>query len=142
MQNEGPGGSHESGSRGLDGGERANSSVLIGVSPDTSRPFFALAADSGRALRFHDAAMVAERESEIGSFPGLRVPTRSELTLLFLQRALVPGLHTTILSSNAIYWASEKFGDDGEYAWAMRIDNGGGDWIPLHATASLRLVHD
>jgi hypothetical protein len=113
-------------------------SIYAGVSLDTGKPMFATPKDAPRICTFNEAEEYAS-ELDAHGRQDWRVPTRSELKVLFQNRAAIGGFDETGHIDTGCYWSSSGyFFNLG--AWVQRFSDGRqGDFI-RSATAALRCV--
>jgi hypothetical protein len=103
-----------------------------GISPDTGKPFYVDAADAPGTYMFNQAANYAASH-------GKRVPSCTELDVLFNNRAAIGGFNQTG-SSVGWYWSSTEDRDYAARAWAQSFDYGDRNTDHMSDKLSLRLV--
>jgi hypothetical protein len=95
--------------------------IYAGVSPDTGRAMFALPKDVPMHCNFNQASDYVTKLSA-HNYWDWRVPTKSELDLLFRNRAVIRGFDTSGSIPSGWYWSAERnhFGA----AWSQRFSDG------------------
>lgn len=85
-------------------------SVYAGVSPDTSKPMYALPADLPLILTFNEAAQHAKTINRVKAHghDDWRVPTKNELNVLFNNRAAIGGFKANVSDPSGRYWSSSS----------------------------------
>lgn len=95
-------------------------SIYAGISPDTGKPFFAAPADAPLTYTFNQARDYATAFDAHGH-KDWRVPTRSELNVLFENRAAIGGFKVSGSYPAGWYWSSSRYDPD---TWAQRFSDG------------------
>jgi hypothetical protein len=103
------------------GDRMPDGTVYAGISPDTNKPMFTTPADAPLRMGWKKAMRYAANRDAYGH-NDWRVPTISELNMIFNNRAVIGGFNLTGSSSAGWYWSSTKFGRWG--AWDQRFSNG------------------
>jgi Protein of unknown function (DUF1566) len=111
--------------------------IYAGISPDTGRSMYATAADAPGVYDFNQAVRYA-RELDAQGHTDWRLPTKSELNVLFQNREALGGFNYTGLSPEGWYWSSSPF--DESAAWAQRFSDGDQYNDMKSALSSLRCV--
>lgn len=137
------------------GEKMLDGTVFSGASPETNKPMYAMPADAQRRMKFNEIAEYAEianRQKAYGH-DDWRPPTKSELNLLFNNRAAIggfdltefkdsdpfePGLTFGDTSAKSYYWSSTK-AFCGE-AWEQRFSDGFQLKVSRSDYGSVRLV--
>jgi len=110
-------------------GERMRTGmVYAGISPDTHQPIYTTPEDAPLTHTFNGAAeyaMQLNAENYLG-YHDWRVPTNSELNVLFNNRAVISGFHfrtqQTSQACTGWYWSSTALDEAG--AWAQGFSSG------------------
>ena len=103
------------------GDEMPDGTVFAGVSPDTGKPMYATPADAKLTYTFNQAQKYAAGLDAHGR-QDWRVPTKSELNVLFQNRTAIGGFNETGSYPAGWYWSStQSFNDN---AWPQRLSDG------------------
>jgi len=117
------------------GDQMPDGTIYAGISPDTNKPMYATPADA--SLPFSQAKEYAAKLDAHGH-QDWRVPTKTELNVLFNNRAAIGGFNLTGLPPAGWYWsASPKVR---WYVWAQRFRDGRQDGINKVEHAAVRCV--
>ena len=111
--------------------------VYAGVSPETGKAMFTTAADAPGTCGFHEAQEYAAKLYANGHLDW-RVPTRSELNVLYQNRAAIGGFEESGSEPVGWYWSSSPYSR--RNAWAQRFSEGYQDTSLKHYYTSLRCV--
>ena len=87
------------------GTHMSDGTIYAGISPDTGKPIYTTPADAPLACTFNEAGKYAAKLVAHGH-KDWRVPTRSELDVLFNNRAAIGGFDETDSESRSWYWSS------------------------------------
>src|ERR1700733_12112296 len=93
------------------GNKMPDGTIYAGVSPDTGSPIYAMPTDAPRTLTFNEAADHAKklnREKYLG-YDDWRLPTKTELNVLFNNRAAIGGFDISDSLPTGWYWSSSQF---------------------------------
>ncbi len=89
-------------------GERmSDGTICAGISPDTGRPMFVTPADAPLTMIWNRAMEYASGLDAHGRHDW-RVPTDSELSVMFTNRAAIGGFVTHGLTHESWYWSSKQ----------------------------------
>ena len=111
--------------------------IYAGVSPETGKAMFTTAADAPATCGFHEAQEYAAKLDANGHLDW-RVPTRSELNVLYQNRAAIGGFEESGSVPGGRHWSSSQFN---EYiAWGQRFSDGHQDFSNKVNVSSLRCV--
>jgi len=113
--------------------------VFAGISPNTGKAMYAFPVDTRQRVGdFIEALKYAAKLNAYGH-KDWRVPTKSELNVLFQNRAAIGGFNETGSRPGGWYWSSSQY--DYNTAWAQRFSDGGRPYLNLKDTdSSVRLV--
>jgi hypothetical protein len=111
-------------------------SIYAGVSPDTGKPMYATPKDAPLTCNFNDAAKYASSLDAHGR-NDWRVPTKTELNVLFQNRAAIGGFNTTGSAPAGWYWSSSRLILT---ACALRFRDGNQNGHFRSSVSSLRCV--
>jgi hypothetical protein len=102
------------------GGKMPDGTVYAGVSPDTGKAMYAAPADASLAMEFNEAHKYCA-ELDASGHRDWRVPKKTELNMLFNNRAAVGGFNVSGSLPESWYWSasSHKW-----HAWAQRFTDG------------------
>jgi hypothetical protein len=119
------------------GDRMSDGSVYAGISPNTNKPMYTTPADAPLTYTFNQAQKYAARFGAHGH-ADWRVPTKSELNVLFQNRAAIGGFDISGPSPAAWYWSSSQ----GYYygAWDQRFGDGHQYYTNEDIDSSLRCV--
>ncbi len=92
------------------GTRMADGAIFAGISPDTELPIFVAPADEEVLLSFDKAQERAVEKSEEEGRE-YRVPSASELKMIFNSRAAIGGLNLTGDDPEGFYWSSTEVSD-------------------------------
>jgi hypothetical protein len=110
----------------LEVGDRMeDGTIFAGISPNTGKQMFALAADASLTMTFNKAKEYAAEAADAKGNKSFRVPTKEELNVLFQNRekgALKGTFNLTGSSPAGYYWSSTPY--DGNSAWDQRFSSG------------------
>src|SRR5712692_4294675 len=95
--------------------------VYAGISPDTSKPIYTTPADAPSTHTFDEADAYCSMLNSHGH-KDWRVPTKSELNVLFNHRAAIGGFNVTGSYPGGWYGSSSQNGS--HYAWGQRFSDG------------------
>jgi len=107
------------------GKQMPDSTVYAGVSPDTRMPTYTTPAD-GRGLYTWKTGAEYCSALEAGGHQDWRVPTKSELHVLFQNRDTIGGFDESGSYPGGWYWSSSQAYD--YLAWAQRFSDGHQDY--------------
>ena len=119
------------------GDRMADGTVYAGISPDTNKPMYATPKDAKLTMKWKQAMEYAARLDAHGH-QDWHVPTKSELNVLFQNRAAIGGFNVSGSNPAGWYWSSSQTSNYG--AWAQRFSDGGQDGYLKGTVSSLRLV--
>lgn len=114
--------------------------IYAGTSPETGEPMYAAPNDAPLTMKWKDAMEFAAKFKGHGH-DDWRVPTRSELNVLFNNRAAIGGFNETGSRPNGWYCSSSL--DYFNIAWGQRFSDGQPDRFKFtfeDDNSSLRLV--
>jgi hypothetical protein len=103
------------------GGRMADGTVYAGLSPDTGRPMYATPADAPLTMRWKAAIDYAAKLDAHGH-NDWRVPTKSELNVLFNNRAAIGGFDESGSHPAGWYWSSSQYLNN--TVWDQRFSDG------------------
>ena len=107
---------------GLRPGDRApDGTIYAGISPDTGQPMYTTPSDVPITMNFRIASDYA-KDMDAYDHQDWRLPTGSELKVLFNNRAAIGGFNESGSYPEGWYWSSLKFFSTG--AWAEQFDTG------------------
>ena len=122
------------------GNKMPDGTIYAGVSPDTGSPIYAMPTDAPLTLTFNEAADHAKklnREKYLG-YDDWRLPTKTELNVLFNNRAAIGGFDVSGSVPAGWYWAATQI--NRWSAWDQRFEDGAQDSYNKDDHSSLRLV--
>jgi hypothetical protein len=122
------------------GDKMDDGTVYAGMSTDTGRPMYTTPADAPLTYTFNEAITCAGQlnaEKYLGH-DDWRVPTKSELDVLFNHRAAIGGFNVSGSLPRGWYWSSTEH--NGFNAWGQRFSGGTQSWFRKNLDSSLRLV--
>ena len=111
--------------------------IYAGVSPESGKAMFTTAADAPAACSFHEAQEYAAKLDANGHLDW-RVPTRSELNVLYQNREAIGGFEESGSELLGWYWSSSPYSH--RSAWAQRFSEGYQDISRKYYYTSLRCV--
>jgi hypothetical protein len=95
----------------IPGSVMADGTVYAGLSPETGQAFYAAAKDAPEVMTWGEAEEYA-RSSAAHGHSDWRLPTLSELNVMFNNRTAIGGFNLTGWGPKGLYWsASESSGD-------------------------------
>lgn len=100
------------------GDKMPDGTIYAGISPDSSGPMYAMAADGPR-VKFEEAQSYASHLDSQGH-QDWRLPSKAELQVLFDNRAAIGGFSPHFNPST--YWSSTPY--DQTAAWCQRFADG------------------
>jgi hypothetical protein len=103
------------------GDKMPDGTVFAGISPDTNKPMYATPADASLTMKFNEAQEYATKLDAHGH-RDWRVPTKSELNVLFNNRAAIGGFDVSGSGPAGWYWSATP-----NYvwlAWCQRFSDG------------------
>jgi hypothetical protein len=103
------------------GDEMPDGTIYAGVSPDTGKAMYATPQDAPGTYTFNQAAQYVGNLDAHGHHD-FRAPSKSELNVLFNNRAAIGGFNVTGSNPAGWYWSFSPYGNDG--AWAQRFSDG------------------
>jgi hypothetical protein len=103
------------------GDKMADGTIYAGVSPDTGKAMYATPQDAPGTYTFNQAAQYVGNLDAHGHHD-FRAPSKSELNVLFNNRAAIGGFNVTGSNPAGWYWSFSPYGNDG--AWAQRFSDG------------------
>ncbi len=112
--------------------------VYAGISPETGGAIFATPVDAPATCTFDDALEYAAKLDANGH-RDWRVPTKDELNLLFLNRAVIGGLDESGSDPGGWYWSSSP-SSSRRNAWAQRFSDGYQDTSRRNYYTSVRCI--
>jgi uncharacterized protein DUF1566 len=119
----------------------ADGTLFAGISPDTGKPMYALAADAPLAMKWKRATEYAANFEAGGHPPGtFRIPTKNELNVLFQHKAKIGGFNESGSHPAGWYWSSTEVRVFAVYAWVQSFIDGIRFWNLKSTESSLRLV--
>jgi uncharacterized protein DUF1566 len=111
--------------------------VFVGTSPETGKAMYATPADAKLTYTFNQAKDYAATLDANGH-QDWRVPSKSELNVLFSSRAAIGGFNETGSGPAGWYWSSSPL--YGLHGWAQRFSDGGQYGYVRGNVSSLRCV--
>jgi hypothetical protein len=102
------------------GTKMPDGTIYAGVSPDTSKPIYTTPKDAPLTCTFKEAAEYANG-LDVHGHRDWRLPTKTELNVLFGNRAAIGGFDTTGSYPAGWYWSCHK---DEFIAWNRRFSDG------------------
>ena len=120
------------------GDRMADGTVFAGVSPDTGKPIYATPGDAPLTMRWK-AAMEYAAKLDAHGHDDWRVPTKSELNVMFNNRAAIGGFDISG-SDPAGWYGSSSQHNYGLNAWDQRFSDGHQYGLNKHFVSSLRCV--
>src|SRR5947209_5875686 len=96
------------------GDKMSDGTIFAGTSPETHKPMYATPADVPLTCTFNEAQKYAARLDAHGH-QDWHVPTKSELNVLFQNRAAMGGFNVTGSNPTGWYWSSSQ--DSNATAW-------------------------
>lgn len=140
------------------GSKLADGTIIAGISPETGKIFYVLPADLPFTMEWETAMYQAVHFEGLDHLDGTfripaeasvmiyRLPTRSELRVMYENRALIGGFSDAgEHEPTGRYWSSTENDKDTTFAWAHTFDaEGRNEWAHKsgHGQAAVRLVHD
>ena len=103
------------------GDRMPDGTIYAGLSPDTDQPMYATPADAPLTYSFNQAQKYAAKLDAHGHHDW-RVPTKSELNVLFQNCAAIGGFDESGSYPAGWYWSSSQSNDS--YAWDQRFSDG------------------
>jgi hypothetical protein len=103
------------------GDRMADGTVFAGVSPDTGKPMYATPADAPLTMTWK-AAIEYEAKLDAHGHKDWRVPTKSELNVLFNNRAAIGGFDESGSDPAGWYWSCSQ--NTNYNAWDQRFSDG------------------
>jgi len=119
------------------GDRMADGSIYAGTSPDTGKAMYATPADAPLTMKWK-AAMEYAAKLDAHGHDDWRVPTKSELNVLFQNRAAIGGFDVSGSNPAGWYWSSSQ--DYDYFAWAQRFSDGDQNYFYETSVSSLRCV--
>jgi hypothetical protein len=113
--------------------------VYAGVSPDTFKPMYTTPADAPLTMKWQEAMEYAAKLDSHGH-QDWRVPTKSELNVLFNNRATIGGFDVSGSSPAGWYWSSRE--SHNLLAWGQSFSDGCQFWDGKGYDSSLRCVRE
>ena len=117
----------------LPGDEMPDGSVYAGVSPNTGKPMYAMPVNAPLTMTFNKAVNYAKRlnqEKYLGH-DDWRLPSKTELNVLFNNRAAIGGFNVSGSDPAGWYWSStqgllwgawaQRFSDDGFQLYNFKV---------------------
>jgi hypothetical protein len=104
------------------GDKMPDGSVYAGISPDTGKPMYTTPASAPLTMKWKQAMDYAAKLDGHGH-QDWRVPTKSELNVLFNNRAAIGGFDISGSNPAGWYWSSSQGSNYG--AWDQRSSDGG-----------------
>ena len=99
------------------GAKMPDGTIYAGVSPDTDKAMYATPADASLTMTFNEAKEYATRLDAHGH-EDWHVPTKSELNVLFNNRAAIGGFNESASSSSGWHWSSAS---GNNYLWYLAV---------------------
>ena len=119
------------------GDKMPDGTVYAGISPDTSQPMYTTPSDASLTMTFNEAQKYAATLDAHGH-KDWRVPTNTELDVLFNNRAAIHGFNETGSDPAGWYWsASPRYIGN---AWGQLFSDGSQSLINKDGYSSVRLV--
>jgi hypothetical protein len=103
------------------GGEMPDGTIYAGVSPDTGKAMYAMYGSAPLTMKWKQAMEYAAKLDAHGH-KDWRAPTKSELNVLYNNRAAIGGFDESGSDPAGWYWSSSQ-GTNGD-AWAQRFSDG------------------
>ena len=119
------------------GDRMADGTIYAGTSPDTGKAMYTTPLDAKLTYTFSQARKYAAALDTDGHHDW-RVPTRSELNVLFQNRAAIGGFNISGLRPAGWYWSSPPGASD--YGSAQRFSGGNRDYSTGILVSSLRCI--
>ena len=119
------------------GDRMPDGSVYAGISPDTGKAMYATSKDEPLTMKWK-AAMEYAAKLDAHGHDDWRVPTKSELNVLFNNRAAIGGFDESGLYPAGWYWSSSQ--GDNFTAWGQRFSDGHQSTNYRNYVSSLRCV--
>jgi hypothetical protein len=119
------------------GDKMPDGTVLAGISPDTNKPMYITAAGASLTMEFNQAKEYAATLDANGH-KDWRVPTKTELNVLFNNRAAISGFDISGSNPAGWYWSSTQYGNWD--AWGQRFSDGAQDNYDKNSHSSVRCV--
>jgi Protein of unknown function (DUF1566) len=95
--------------------------IYAGTSPHTRKPMYTTPKDAPTTCNFNEAADYASALDAHGH-KDWRAPTKTELNVLFQNRAAIGNFDTSGSIPAGWYWSASRINNDG--AWAQRFSDG------------------
>jgi len=111
--------------------------IYAGVSPETGRAMYTTQADAPATCTFNEAQEYAAKLDANGRLDW-RVPTKSELNVLYLNRAAIGAFEESGSELLGWYWSSSQYSY--RNAWAQRFSEGYQDTSRRYYYTSVRCV--
>jgi hypothetical protein len=119
------------------GDRMADGTVYAGISPYTHQPMYATRADAPLTMKWKQAMEYAAKLDAHGH-KDWRAPTKSELNVLYNNRAAISGFDESGSDPAGWYWSSSQYTNYD--AWAQRFSDGGQSDYRKYDVSSLRCV--
>jgi Protein of unknown function (DUF1566) len=113
--------------------------VYAGASSDKDKPICAMPFDAPQTMPWKSATEYAAGLEAFGH-KDWRLPTTSELQVLFQNRAAIGGLNQSGSYPAGWYWSATESRVFADYAWVQRFSDGTRDWGRKSLQSSVRLV--
>lgn len=123
------------------GHRMSDGTLYAGQSPDTGTPMYVRPADERLTMRWNQAMEFARNLRAHGHEPGtFRVPSDSELVVLFQNRAHLGGFSSEVWGNRSRYWSSTEGWSGTDTARDRYFQSGDPLWAAKTGRASVRLV--
>ncbi|MFA6042649.1 MAG: hypothetical protein WCV85_04995 [Patescibacteria group bacterium] len=147
-------------SAGSIGSKVSDGTIIAGISPETGKLFYVLPVDLPSTMEWEAAMSYATHFNGLDHLDGsfripdevpsvtveFRLPTRSELRVMYENRAIIGGFSDAgEYEPTGRYWSSTQDNNDPTFAWAHVFDTEGiNEWAYKsgHGQAAVRLIHD
>jgi hypothetical protein len=119
------------------GGEMPDGTIYAGVSPDTGKAMYAMYGSAPLTMKWKQAMEYAAKLDAHGH-KDWRAPTKSELNVLYNNRAAIGGFDESGSDPAGWYWSSSQ--NNNNNAWAQRFSDGNQNNNNKNNDSSLRCV--
>ena len=121
------------------GDRMVDGTIFAGISPETGKPMYTTASDGPLTVQWK-AAMEYAKQLDAHGHQDWRLPTKTELNVLFNNRAAIGGFDLNGPQHySGWYWSSVE-PDEAVYAWAQCLSNGESTWRPEYYELSVRCI--
>lgn len=119
------------------GTEMPDGTKYVGLSPDTGKPMYVTPADAPLTMKLQEAMDHAAKLDAHGR-QDWRLPSKSELNVLFNNRAAIGGFNVTGSNPEGWYWSASEY--DKWNAWGQRFSDGYQYYTNKDVRSSVRCV--